>query len=209
MMVKRLSGIFIFFIFYFFLPGLKIIKFLGSSNSCCAASPHSPRRIAQPGAGLRPLLAARSFLLPTPYRDLTNMLGLCLPAQLERNLTVAWSGGKSGESGAAPLSCDPPRIAPGWLRAWPRCPVRGEEGWGRRDAPRQRPSAPSLSPRRAQPSPPRVPCLLLGAKRGSPSAVLPNSGDRGSASPPPHLHSLCAKTPKRRSPPLAPGLSTG
>lgn len=112
------------------------------------------------------------------------MLGLCLPAQLERNLTVAWSGGKSGESGAAPLSCDPPRIAPGWLRAWPRCPVRGEEGWGRRDAPRQRPAAPSLSPRRAQPSPPRVPCLLLGAKRGSPGAVLPNSGDRGSASPP-------------------------
>lgn len=66
----------------------------GKQQPCCACLPAlAPRRIARLGS-LRPLLAALSFLLPTPYRDLTNMLGLCLPAQLERNLTIAWPGEK-------------------------------------------------------------------------------------------------------------------
>lgn len=110
------------------------------------------------------------------------MLGLCLPAQLERNLTVACSVGKSGEPRAPPGRSHPRSIAPaplGGLGARPRCPGHGEKGDGgggmrRAGTPRSQPRAPSGcdDPRGS------LGCVLAShgggeAERGTPGAVLP------------------------------------
>lgn len=161
-------------IFFFFLPPPPPPSFLSSSwvknNQVsgkqqlllrlppCTRAPENSSALGSP---LRPLLAALSFLLPTPYRDLTNMLGLCLPAQLERNLTIAWPGRKERRTQISP---PPPHTHPlgegrpflhhpgalGWVPARPRsfgCWPEGDGGGGMHgvSTPR-RAVVPALSP---------------------------------------------------------------